>query len=175
MLTGCGSNSGENSTNTSKHTCDWIDKNLIVKAVGGDDFSTHGSLASALDDSAQIADCSIVTDFGDKVVTIKYTGFTPGFKSASETKRAQEKARQKWEDGDESIPSDKKKLVPLNGYEMGTAYPTDHYIQAAAVTKNEFISVTIYNDAAHMTVSLADDIARSIKHNAELARTQNSD
>src|SRR5699024_10823106 len=109
----------------------------------------------------KIADCNVVTDFGDKIITVKYTGFSTKFLTKDESKRTQKRSRQRWKAGGPKSPDDKKKLVPLDGYVFGTAYPTDHYVRASVVTDHEFISVTIFNDADQMTAASADDIARS--------------
>src|SRR5699024_3599099 len=138
----CGSNN--DSEDNSAYVCDWIDRDVIVSVIGNDGFVTRGDLASSLDDSLKISDCHVVTDTGDKIITINYTGFTPDFKTKSHSIDAQEHARQKWKDGGPKIPDDKKQLVPLDGYVIGTAYPTDHYVHASVVTDHEFISVIIF-------------------------------
>src|SRR5699024_9040583 len=68
-LAACGDQDG--SEGDSAFVCDWIDQDIIVSVVGNDGFFTRGDLASSLDDSVKIADCHVVTDFGDKIITVK--------------------------------------------------------------------------------------------------------
>lgn len=168
--TACGGD--KDTTEDTSGVCDWIDRDLVARVAGDAGFDARGNLASALDDSLGIADCQVITDFGDKIIAVKYTGFAAGFLTKTDSLHTQKQSRQDWRNGGPDIPDDKKELVPLDDYVFGTAYPTDHYVRTSVITDDEFISVTIFNDADRMSVDLANDIAGSIKHNAGTARQQ---
>lgn len=171
-ITAAACGGGNDTTEDTSGVCDWIDRDLVTRVAGDTGFDARGNLASALDDSLGIADCKVITDFGDKIIAVKYTGFAAGFLTKADSLRTQKQSRQDWRNGGPEIPNDKKKLVPLDNYVFGTAYPTDHYVRTSVITDDEFISVTIFNDADRMSVDLADNIAGSIKHNAGKARQQ---
>src|SRR5699024_7987815 len=137
----------KDTTEDTSGVCDWIDRDLVTRGAGDSGFDARGNLASALADSLGIADCKVTPDFGDKTIAITYTGFAPGVLAEADSLRTQKQSRQDWRNGGPEIPNDKKKLVPLDNYVYGTAYPTDHYVRTSVITDDEFISVTIFNDA----------------------------